>query len=121
MANPIKIDRDMMLDMWARGDDLAVIARAVGSSDPRSTLKMISEERVKGDPRAVRRANGGAIIKQQMAESMNAMRRRRKLANLPVNIVQIEAAVQRYTGPVKRLPPAVHAGHVPACLRALGY
>lgn len=115
------VDRNVVLDLWGAGVAGADIAFRLGITRDHVT-KIASLARKAGDPRAVRRANFGQMVaKAQMHTALLRRNRMRRLARFAVTADELDRAVARYSGPVTRLHPGFHAGHIPACLKALNY
>lgn len=116
----MRIDHEAVLNRWANGETGETIRRALKIESYSSVIWVITEARAKGDPRAVKRPRGEAF-RNAMKADIGVWKRRRRIAKLPVDPAQIEAAIRSHNGPITVLPPGYHQGHVPKALRDINY
>lgn len=108
------IDRELVLDLWADGRPIEEIAAAVGTLYNTTIIDIAAQARKRGDPRARKRA------RHDWAVGIGKAMRRRRLAKIPADPIQMAACIAAYDGPITTLPSAYHAGHTPYCIKWLG-
>lgn len=108
------IDHDVVLDMWAAGEPTEMIRRVVGTMYVSTIADIVIKARKRGDKRAVRRPRGNDAMRNAMTAAAERRARHRKAAKFKVAPDDLDRAIAEYTGPITKLPPAIHAGWRPS-------
>jgi len=114
----VKVNRDEILNRWQRGEDTGLIAAALNFIDPQQVYNVVSHARRDGDPRAVYR---DASIYAARTAALKVHRRWRAGLRKPVDPHSLDAAVQKYSGPVKECPLGFHSGYRPKVLKDIDF